>query len=575
MASVCRRSSLALLAAVFLLSGCFSSDGELDSTVIRDTGIERIFFGPRFWTGDPEHPWTEGLAVDRHGRVVARLDQAGIRKAALGGATLQRLAGSFAVPGLVDAHAHLLGYATSLDEVSLVGTESLDETLERIRRWARERPDEIWLRGRGWDQNDWDGRAWPRASDLDRILPARPGAFRRVDGHALWVNSAALEAAGIDRDTPDPPGGRIERDEHGHPIGILVDTAMSLVSERIPPRSAERIEHSLKRALDHLLAVGLTGVHDMGTDLATWEVLTRLVEEGDFPLRVTAYASADSALAQKVLEEGPIAKGNVRLAGIKFYADGALGSRGARLLAPYADEPGTQGLWVTDPKEVRRKVGAAWKAGVQPAVHAIGDAAVREVLDIYTDLLGVEAAGDRPPPRIEHAQNIDARDLPRWGERKIVASMQPTHATSDMPWAEARLGAERISGAYAWRGVLDAGGLLAFGSDFPVEDIDPRKGLYSAVSRQDEQGRPEGGWIPEQRLRLEEALRAFTRAAALAAGSESSVGSLAPGRFCDVTVFADDLFEIPPRRLLDTQVTETIIAGRVVWSAARAAERSP
>ena len=543
------------LGASMLLAGCEARDPFASAETA-------ILTGPRFWTEDPAHPWAQGLLV-REGRIVCYLDRQQMAREASRGGTIRQLPGSLAVPGLVDAHAHILGYGLSRTKVDLVGTETLDDALSRVAAFARTHPDKRWIEGRGWDQNDWPDHAWPSADRLEQVVPDRPCALRRVDGHALWVNRAALAAAGINSSTPDPPGGTIYKDGSGRPTGILVDNAADLVFEKISEPSDAEIEQALETAAQDLLAVGLTGVHDMGIDRRTWKTMKRLAAEGRFPLRVFAYASDQSELAKEILRKGPERSGRLHLVGIKFYADGALGSRGARLLEPYTDDPHQKGLWVTPPEQLRERVRKTLEAGLQPAVHAIGDAANREVIDDY--IQAQESVGGHTAfhPRLEHAQVMDLADIPRVAEHGIIASMQPTHATSDMPWAEDRVGAQRLRGAYAWRRFLDAGAVLAFGSDFPVESIDPRLGLYSAVTRQDRAGEPPGGWLPRQRLTLEEALTAFTRGAAQAVGAEGALGTMEPGHDCDLTVFGKDIFTLPSSALPETPVTATVIAGRV------------
>jgi hypothetical protein len=565
--------------SIALVAGCGPPpEGE------RGGGDVTVLTGPRFWTGDARTPWAEGLVVEQ-GRVVALAGPDELRRALAGGGIVRELPGAVAVPGLTDAHAHLLGYGLGQRRAQLVGAENLAATLERVQAFAAAHPDDRWVLGRGWDQNDWVDTAWPDAKQLDQVVPERPAALRRIDGHALWVNTAALEAAGIDAETPDPPGGRIVRDEQGAPTGILVDAAMSLVTDELPPPSDQERREALELAGERLLAEGLTGVHDMGMDAATWQALRELAGIGRFPLRITAYAAAEGELAEKLVRAGPQAEGRLRLLGIKLYADGALGSRGARLLEPYADEPGHRGLWVLSPEVLTGRVRETMAAGLQPAVHAIGDAANRAVLEaVAAAVEHVPTASPPSPaarPRIEHAQVLDPGDIERWaaiaatlrerlGGRAetgagIVASMQPTHATSDMPWVGERLGPDRLAGAYAWRSLSERGVPLALGSDFPVERSDPRAGLYAAVTRQDAGGQPPGGFRPSERLTLEQALHGFTAGAAWAAFQEDELGRLAPGYWCDLTVFGRNPWDEPPQRLLDNPVVATVIAGQVVW----------
>jgi predicted amidohydrolase YtcJ len=527
-----------------------------------------VLTGPQFWTGDPARPLAEAILV-HEGKIVRLMRRADLPRAIAQGAAVVEVPGNFAVPGLVDAHAHLAGYALSRRSVDLVGAGSLDEALNRIREFASAHPDEDWIEGRGWDQTDWSDKAWPDADRLEQIVSGRPAALSRIDGHALWVNRTALAAAGIDHRTPDPPGGKIHRDSQGRPTGILVDNATPLVEGRIPPASEQEFEQALALAAQDLLSVGLTGVHDMGSDDRLLSAIGALSARGQFPLRITAYAGSGTTLHERLLRSGPFVEGRVQVVGVKFYADGALGSRGARLLAPYSDEPGSYGLWVTEPARLQAAIEQALDHGLQPAVHAIGDAANRAVLD------ALQAAAENQPkraaeirklrPRLEHAQVVDPSDRPRFASLGVIASMQPTHATSDMPWVEARLGAQRQAGAYAWRSLSDLGVPLAFGSDFPVEAIDPRHGLYAAVTRTDLSGRPVGGWMPSERLSLEEALAGFSFGPAYAARQEETLGRLVPGAWCDVTVFAENLLTAPIETLPRVGVTATIIGGQRVW----------
>jgi len=460
-------------------------------------------------------------------------------------------------PGFVDAHTHPLGLGKKLSELDLTGLDTYAATLEKIASGAAGTG---WLSGRGWDQNDWSDPppgGWPRAADLDALVPDRPVLLRRVDGHAAWVNSAALRLSGIDASTPDPEGGRILRDADGNPSGVLVDEALSLLHPPEPDRSM--LEAWLTRSLAEITAVGLTGVHAMGLDDASLEVCSAFEREGRLPVRIWAYVSPDTEAEARLLQEGPWGEGHLKVVGVKDYADGALGSRGALLSADYADEPGHRGLEVTDPETLATRATRLVEADAQMATHAIGDAGVRHVLDAY-------AAARRAHPdkaalrlRVEHAQVVHPDDVPRFAALNVIASMQPTHATSDMPWAEARLGPERVRWAYAWRTLSDHGAPLAFGSDFPVEEADPGLGLWAAVHRTDLSGNPPGGWYPEQALTVDEAIAAFTAGAAYAVHEEDRLGSLLPGRPADLT-----LWRVQDGRW---RATATVVDGKLLWSA--------
>ena len=402
-------------------------------------------------------------------------------------------------------------------------------------------------------------------------MPDRPVLLRRVDGHAGWANSEALRRTGITRNTPDPPGGKILRDPSGEPTGILIDRAEELVDAAIPPPSELEIEQAILRAQDLLVFQGLTSVHEMGISVGVADVYLRLAREGRLKLRVYAHWAAEPAILDEAFRRGPLYAGPddlFALRAIKVYADGALGSRGAHLKAPYSDDEHNTGLVLTPMNRVEEIARRALAAGFQVSTHAIGDAAIHDVLEAYA------RAGVTPAARfrIEHAQIVDPADIPRFAQLGVIASMQPTHATSDMPWAEARLGSARLAGAYAWRRFLDAHVPLAFGSDFPVELSDPRRGIFAALTRTDLHGHPPGGWLPDQKLTLGETLRAFSSGAAYAAFEEQWRGQLRPGQAADLTVF-DGPFDTP-EHILQRKVLLTIVAGHVVYDARSApAER--
>jgi predicted amidohydrolase YtcJ len=480
------------------------------------------------------------------------------------------LAGKSVVPALTDAHAHLTGLADKLDQVDLEGCASADACAERVRsspQAAAPTPAQgdarPWIRGRGWDQNRFPDHQFPGHATLDKISKERPIWLRRIDGHAGWANGRALELAKIDKKTPDPPGGRILRDAGGEPTGVLVDNAMELVGRVLPETSDATRAENILRAQDLVLEQGLTEVHEMGIDSTTVRTYRRLADEGKLVLRVYAFRSAgdlEEALASKPDGVTPDAHFTVR--GIKLYADGALGSRGAALLAPYADEKGNTGLLVTPPETIERASERALAGGWQIAVHAIGDRANRAVLDAF-EHAGCSAAKDHRF-RIEHAQILAPSDVDRFSRLGVIASMQPKHATSDMPWAEQRLGRERLAGAYAFRRVLDSGARVAWGSDFPVEGVSVLEGLYAAMTRQDASGKPPGGWLPEERLSPEAALAGFTTGAAYAAFEESWRGRAAVGQSADLTVFDGDVTDAG--RILTLHAVLTVVGGRVAYA---------
>jgi len=516
-------------------------------------------------TMDPARPEAQAIAWDRQGLIVATGDAAVLAKR-YSDAKRINLRDRVVVPGLIDAHAHVLGLGLSLMRANLVGTSSKAEVIERLRAFERELPADAWLLGRGWDQNDWPEKAFPTAADLDEAFPERPVYLERVDGHAGWANRAALARVGRELDGDwQPDGGRIER-RNGEATGVLVDGAMTLVESKIPAPAPELVERALDRAFAEMLKQGLTGVHDMGTSLELLGHYRRRADEGRLPLRITAYADGDGAalehLCAKHVGGYRHDDGRLSMPGVKLYADGALGSRGAALNDEYADDAGNTGLLVTEPAALDAAIAKAARCNVQAATHAIGDRANRVVLDAYARHRGgapATAAAGEPTRvgaavaerrwRIEHAQVVALDDIARFAALDVIASMQPTHATSDMPWAEARVGHDRIQGAYAWRKMRDAGVVLAFGSDFPVEAVDPRLGLAAAITRQDASGKPEHGWYANERVTAHEALRGFTSDAAYAGFAEDQVGRLAPGYRADLVVLSGDPLEVAPTTL--------------------------
>jgi len=469
------------------------------------------------------------------------------------------------LPGLTDAHAHLYGQGVLETQVDLAGARSLDEALKRVRAYAAANPRKPWILGRGWNQVLWEGESFPAASDLDAIVSDRPVWLSRIDGHAAWANRRALTVAGIDRDTADPVGGKIIRDANGDATGILIDTAMSYVDEHVPTPTKTDIRDAYRQANDLLLGLGLTGVHDAGITLEQAEVLMAMADDGELELRVSAMLAGAGA-ALDGFGEPLIAHGDDRLdvRAVKIYADGALGSRGAAMIEPYSDDPENRGLPFFSQAELNRQVLKANESGFQVAVHAIGDLGNRMVVEAFAN-----AQGNEPSPfrnRVEHAQIVALDDIPRFAELGLIASMQPIHATSDMNMAEDRVGPERIRGGYAWRKMLDAGVVLASGSDFPVELPNPFLGLYAAVTRKDREGLPAGGWYVDQALTRAEALHSFTLAAAYAGHQEDRLGSLEPDKWADFILIDRDYFTIPASEIDDIVVLETWVGGERVYA---------
>lgn len=456
------------------------------------------------------------------------------------------LRGGTLLPAFTEGHAHVSGLGIAKLEADLGGTKDPAEAVHRVQAWAAAHGTG-WIRGRGWDQNRWPGKAFPGAAGLDAVSGNRPVFLTRVDGHAAWVNSAALRLAGISTSTPDPKGGRILRDGKGAPTGILVDSAVELVSKLIPlPTEPERREQLLE-GLRELRNEGFAAVSDMGISADELATYRALAAENALPIRVFAYLSHDpKLLLQELKQPRPRTTSFFQVQGVKFYLDGALGSRGARLSLPYSDEPSTSGLWVTEPGLVRRDATIAMKSGYQPAIHAIGDAANRKALDILE--AAKRASRGLTPPRIEHAQIVDAADVPRFGKLGIIASVQPVHCTSDHAWTPARLGPGRVHEAYPWRGLLKGGAVLAFGSDAPVEDPNPYIALAAAETREDPDGDPPGGFLPDQKLTRSEALRAYTLGNARALGRKD-MGRIHPGAMADLLWVDAPILSLSPAEL--------------------------
>ncbi len=482
----------------------------------------------------------------RSGKIAAL----GSSQGAIGG-----LPADLVTAGFVDAHGHVEGLGKALLSLDLMGSPSYADTLARTKSAA---PGEGWLTGRGWDQNDWtDAPAggWPLATDLDALALGRPIALTRVDGHAIWLSSDALAAAGITKDTPDPVGGRIVRDAAGAPTGVLIDNAVDLV--KIPDPTPEERKRRVVKAIDAIRAVGLTGVHDMGTSDDVLAVYERLDQAGKLPIRIWVYLDPASKAAERLYASGPWRGDHLAVVGVKAYADGALGSRGALLTAPYADEPDRTGLAVSSATDLKALAERALGAGGAVAIHGIGDQGVRNALDAFEAARAAHPEKADVRLRVEHAQVIHPDDVARFAGLGVIASMQPTHATSDMPWAEARLGPERVRWAYTWRTLLDANAHLAFGSDFPVESVDPALGLWSATTRQDQAEQPPGGWYPDQRLTFDEAVTAFTSGAAYAVHEDDHLGEIAEGRAADLTLWRHEGAH--------WRAVGTIVDGKVVW----------
>jgi predicted amidohydrolase YtcJ len=478
--------------------------------------------------------------------------------------------GATVVPGLIDAHAHLQPLGFSLRRPTLSGATSVEDVVQRLRSFVGEHnlPDGAWLRGQGWNETDWPTP--PTRTALDAAFPERPIWLTRADIHAGWANTAALEETiGLSRlrAMSDPAGGTIRRATDGTPTGVLVDEAMAVVEDQMPAPSPEQHDRALETALHHAARHGVTSVHDAGIERDTFRRFRRFVDDGACPLRIYAMILGQGPLFDRICEHGPYhgPQGRLHVESVKFFADGALGSRGAALLAPYADDPPNRGFLLQEPDQFRHNVQTAAAGGLQVNTHAIGDRANRMVLDAYESVQQTTAPVLRRP-RIEHAQVLHPDDLPRVAALDVIASVQPQFATSDMGWVGDRLGPARLNGAYAWQRLHTSGAPLAFGSDAPVEPMDPLRGFHAAVTRQDADGHPPGGWRPEERVSRATALHAYTQGAAYAAFQDDALGAIRPGTRADWTVLSQDIMQVPTAALLNTDVVATYVDGTPTYS---------
>jgi hypothetical protein len=524
-------------------------------------------------TGNRTQPRADAvLVVDGRIRYVGSVEEAAKRSPP--DARRMDLRGLTVLPGLTDSHAHLAGIGWRELNFDLTGVESLAALQQRLReRAAKDR--DAWIVGRGWIESRWTPAEFPTRHDLDAAVTGRPVILERIDGHAVVVNSLALKIAGIDGQTPDPPGGEILKDPGtGQPTGMLIDRARALVEDRMPPPTGEELKEALRVGVDRSLQRGWTQLQDAGTTDAEIELLCALYVAGQVKLRLYSAIGGPGPDADRLLARGrQVGSCDDRLVvrAIKLYMDGALGSRGAALLAPYSDAPLSQGLLVNEPGEVLRIAKAALQRGIQLQTHAIGDRGNRIMLDAYEQALAEVPAAQRavadPRLRIEHAQVVAPEDIPRFAKLGVIASMQPSHAISDMFFAPNRLGPGRIAGAYAWRSLLDAGTVIPAGSDAPVEQGDPIIEFYAAVARRSLDGYAGPDWGLDQRVTREEALRMLTYWPAYAAFQEGERGSIETGKLADFTVLSADIMQLPEAEILKARVMYTIIGGEVAYDA--------
>jgi len=528
----------------------------------------------RIYTVDNARPIVSALAV-RGGRVIFVGSDAEARVLAAPSTRVIDLHGATVVPGIVDAHAHLLGLGNMLARVNLAGSKSYQEVIGRVTAWAKSVKPGEWILGRGWDQNRWVDKGFPTHEALSRAFPNNPVVLTRIDGHALLANAKAMELARITPATAEPSGGRIVKLASGAPSGVFIDNAQSLISGAIPAPTRAETRKAILAAITECNRWGLTGIHDPGEDAETIAIYEDLAKAGNYNLRNYVMISdpgdpnSSAAVNNPYLRRGPqsaLYDGHLWIRAIKLYADGALGSRGAALLAPYSDDPANSGLLVSQPAHIRAWAEAALRRGFQVNVHAIGDRGNRIVLDAFDSALKAVPKADHRF-RIEHAQVLSAQDIPRFARLGVIPSMQATHQTSDMPWAETRLGPERIRGAYAWRSLLNTGVVIPNGTDFPVEEVNPLLTFHAAVTRQDPTNSPAGGWYPEQKMTREEALQSMTIWPAYAGFQESMLGSLTPGKYADFVVLDRDIMRVPDTEILGTRVVSTWIGGKRVYEA--------
>ena len=533
-----------------------------------------VLVNGKIYTVDNARPIASALAV-RGGRVLFVGSDAEARVLANASTRVIDLNGKTVIPGIVDAHAHLLGLGNTLARVNLAGSTSYDEVIDRVKGFSKDVKPGEWILGRGWDQNRWTSKEFPTHDALSRAFPNNPVVLTRIDGHALLANAKAMELARVSAATADPEGGRIMRLASGAPSGVFVDKAQSLIGRAVPQPTRADTRKAILAAITESNRWGLTGVHDAGESAETIGIFEELAKAGSYNLRNYVMLSdpgepgSPAAVRNPYLRRGPqsaLYDGHLWVRAIKLYADGALGSRGAALLAPYADEPTNSGLLVSRPEHLRAWAETALRSGFQVNVHAIGDRGNRVVLDAFESALRTVPTADHRF-RIEHAQVLSPEDIPRFAKLGVIPSMQPTHQTSDMRWAEARVGPQRIRGAYAWRSLLNTGVVIPSGTDFPVEEVNPLLTFHAAVTRQDPTNWPVGGWYPEQKMTREEALQSMTIWPAYAGFQESMLGSLTPGKYADFVVLDRDIMRIPDTQIIATRVVSTWIGGKRVYEA--------
>lgn len=527
-----------------------------------------IVTNARIYTADDSRPLVEAFAV-RGNRIVftgsareaATLKGAATRVVDAGGRTV--------IPGMVDAHAHFAGLAQTLRAVDLVGTKSVTEVIARVQAKAATLPKGTWITGRGWDQNAWGDTRFPTHDALSAAVPDHPVLLTRVDGHANFVNAAAMKLAGVTAATKDPSGGKIQRDANGAPTGVFIDNAQRLVGSKVPELTRDEMRAALKDAIARMHSLGLVGMHDAGASRANIELFEDMAQKRELDLRLYVMIGDNAEALKHYFQVGPrsaLYDGQVWVRAVKLYADGAMGSRGAALLEPYSDDPNNTGLLLSAPSHIEEVARQGLAAGFQINTHAIGDRGNRVVLDAYDKALAATPRADHRF-RVEHAQILHQDDIPRFAQMGVIPSMQASHQTSDMYWIGKRLGPTRLYGAYAWQSLLQTGVIIPNGSDFPVEAVNPLISFHASIARQDARDWPAGGWYPEQKMSREDALRSMTLWAAYAGFQEKELGSITPGKYADFVVLDQDIMRVPAELVLQTRVLSTWVGGRRVYAA--------
>jgi len=561
------RSALLAVAASLLAAAPAAALAQ-SSAGAPQPAADLIVTNARIYTADDSRPLVEAFAV-RGNRIVftgsareaATLKGAATRVVDAGGRTV--------IPGMVDAHAHFAGLAQTLRAVDLVGTKSVTEVIARVQAKAATLPKGTWITGRGWDQNAWGDTRFPTHDALSAAVPDHPVLLTRVDGHANFVNAAAMKLAGVTAATKDPSGGKIQRDANGAPTGVFIDNAQRLVGSKVPELTRDEMRAALKDAIARMHSLGLVGMHDAGASRANIELFEDMAQKRELDLRLYVMIGDNAEALKHYFQVGPrsaLYDGQVWVRAVKLYADGAMGSRGAALLEPYSDDPNNTGLLLSAPSHIEEVARQGLAAGFQINTHAIGDRGNRVVLDAYDKALAATPRADHRF-RVEHAQILHQDDIPRFAQMGVIPSMQASHQTSDMYWIGKRLGPTRLYGAYAWQSLLQTGVIIPNGSDFPVEAVNPLISFHASIARQDARDWPAGGWYPEQKMSREDALRSMTLWAAYAGFQEKELGSITPGKYADFVVLDQDIMRVPAELVLQTRVLSTWVGGRRVYEA--------